>query len=60
MKDGELGDPERWDDGVVIPGGLGVAAVAAGGLDLGVDDGVDLTDSSSSDFSSATPSEVHV
>ena len=39
--------------------GAGDPVVAAGGLDLGVDEGVDLTDSSSSDFSEAAPSEVH-
>ena len=40
--------------------GAGDPVVAAGGLDLGVDEGVDLTDSSSSDLSAAAPSEVHV
>ena len=73
MVGGELGDPERWADGVMMPGGLGVVAagglgvvaagglgvVAAGGLALGVEAGVDPTDSSSSDFSEAVPSEVH-
>ena len=39
--------------------GAGDPVVAAGGLDLGVDEGVDLTDSSSSDFSESAPSEVH-
>ena len=36
--------------------GAGDSVVAAGGLDLGVD----LTDSSSSDSTAAAPSEVHV
>ena len=40
--------------------GAGDPVVAAGCLDLGVDEGVDLTDSSSSDLSAAAPSEVHV
>ena len=40
--------------------GAGDPVVAAGGLDLGVDEGVELTDSSSSDFSSAVQSEAHV
>ena len=69
MLEGELGDLNRLGDIDVSSGGLdaevGVAgtgddAVAAGGLDLGVDEGVDLTDSSSSDLSAAAPSEVHV
>jgi hypothetical protein len=68
--EGELGDLNMLGDVDVAPEGLGVevgvvgggdSVVAAGGLDLGgVDDGVDLTDSSSSDLSAAAPSDVHV
>ena len=67
--EGELGDLNRLGDVDVAPEGLNVelgvlgagdSVVAAGGLDLGVDEGVDLTDSSSSDLSAAAPSEVHV
>ena len=70
MLKGELGDLTRLGDVAVASVGLDVelgvvwagdpVVVAAGGLDLGVEEGVDLTDSSSSDFSSAVPSEVHV
>ena len=69
MLKGELGDLNRLGDVDVSSGGLDVEVgvvgagddvVAAGGLDLGVDEGVELTDSSSSDFSSAVPSEAHV
>ena len=69
MLEGELGDLNRLGDVAVSSVGLDVEVgvvgagddvVAAGGLDLGVDEGVELTDSSSSDFSSAVPSEVHV
>ena len=69
MLKGELGDLNRLGDVAVASVGLDVElgvvgagdpVVAAGGLDLGVEEGVDLTDSSSSDLSSAVPSEVHV
>ena len=69
MLEGELGDLNRLGDVDVAPEGLGVelgvvgagdAVVAAGSLDLGVDEGVDLTDASSSDLSVGAPSEVHM
>ena len=50
MLGGELG----------VLGGLVLVVVAAGVVDLVVEGGVDLTDSSSSEFSLAVPSEVHV
>ena len=67
--EGVLGDLDWLGGGAVASEGLGVElgvvrardpVVAAGGLDLGVDGGVDATDSSSSDLTAAAPSEVHV